>query len=89
MDELIGPQTVNTLPPATLEAFLDHGKAALTVDSDLGRARSEIDLLAKLGIDLSQITEQLTVDGVALFAKSFDTLMASIAEKSEKLRNSA
>jgi transaldolase len=89
VDELIGPHTVNTLPPATLEAFLDHGKVALTVGSELGRARSEIDLLAKLGIDLNQVTEQLTVDGVALFAKSFDTLMASIAEKSEKLRSSA
>jgi len=86
VEELIGPDTVNTVPPATLEAFLDHGRAAPTVEAGLDEARARIDSLADLGISLDRITEQLTVEGVDLFAKSFDTLMASITEKSKRLR---
>jgi transaldolase len=86
VEELIGPNTVNTVPPATLEAFLDHGRAMPTVEKGLDEARARIGRLADLGISLDGITEQLTVDGVDLFAKSFDTLMASIAEKRRRLR---
>ena len=84
VDELIGPHTVNTVPPATLEAFLDHGKVALTLERGLGEAKAQLARLKGLGISLEAITEQLTTDGVKLFADSFDTLMATIAGKSKQ-----
>jgi transaldolase len=85
VDNLIGPDTVNTLPPATLEAFLDHGEVAATVATDVVGARACVAKLAELDIDLTAITEQLQVDGVASFAKSFEDLMGSIAEKRQQL----
>ena len=81
MDTLIGPHTVNTVPPETLEAFLDHGTAARTVDADVEQARQHLAQLAELGIDLDSITAQLMIDGVDAFADSFDELMAGISEK--------
>jgi len=85
VDNLVGPDTVNTLPPATLEAFLDHGNVATTLESDVEGARSRITELAGLGIDIDAITKQLLEDGVKSFAKSFDALLASITKKREKL----
>ncbi len=85
VDSLIGPHTVNTMPPQTLNAFRDHGTVAVTVDKELDEARAQIDQLAELGIDLDAITENLQDDGVAAFVKSFEGLMASIAEKRERL----
>ncbi|MBI3960973.1 MAG: transaldolase, partial [Chloroflexi bacterium] len=85
VDALIGPDTVNTVPPATLHAFLDHGEAASTLGQNLAEAQSQLARLAGLGIDLDAITAKLQEDGVAAFAKSFETLMASIAAKREKL----
>jgi transaldolase/transaldolase/glucose-6-phosphate isomerase len=85
VDNLIGPDTVNTLPPATLEAFLSHGKVSATVERDLTGSRRRLAKLAELGIDLNGITERLQDEGVAAFAKSFESLIASIAEKPEKL----
>jgi len=85
VDSLIGPDTVNTVPPATLGAFLDHGTAASTLEVGLEEARGHLAHLAELGIDLDAITQQLQDDGVAAFAKSFEALMASITEKQEKL----
>jgi len=84
VDELIGPDTVNTMPPATLKAWLDHGRAERTVDAGLDQARADLARLAELGIDLDAITRQLTDDGVKAFDKSFETLMASIVEKRER-----
>jgi len=81
VDELIGPHTVNTLPPETLEAFLDHGNAARTVDADVEQARQHLAQLAGLGIDLGEVTTQLMGEGVDAFADSFDELMSGIAEK--------
>lgn len=86
VDTLIGPDTVNTMPLATLEAFRDHGTVALTVESDLDQARAQIEKLAALDIDLEAITQQLQDDGVTLFAKSFDSLMESIAAKREAVK---
>ena len=86
VDELIGPNTVNTVPPATLEAFLDHGRALPTIEVGLKQAKEQLARLGQLGISLDDITEQLTTDGVTLFAKSYDALIAAIAEKSERLR---
>jgi transaldolase/glucose-6-phosphate isomerase len=85
LDNLIGPDTVNTVPPATLNAFLDHGQVAVTVSDDLEGAQVRLDQLASLGIDLEAITQKLQNDGVAAFAQSFGSLMASIEAKREKL----
>jgi transaldolase len=85
VDNLIGPDTVNTLPPATLEDFLDHGKVAATVETDVDGARMRIAELAELGIDLDAITNRVLDEGVAAFAKSFEGLIASIAEKRRRL----
>lgn len=81
VDELIGPHTVNTLPPETLEAFVDHGNAARTVDAGVEQARQHLAQLADLGIDLGEVTTQLMGEGVDAFADSFDELMSGIAEK--------
>lgn len=85
VDELIGPDTVNTLPPATLDAFLDHGRAAATLTANLDEARSQIERLPELGIDLAAITQQLQDDGVSAFARPFEELLDSIAAKREQL----
>jgi transaldolase/glucose-6-phosphate isomerase len=85
IDNLIGQDTVNTIPPVTLQAFQDHGIAKSTIEEDLENARTHLTRLAQLGIDLDAITTSLQEDGVAAFAKSFETLLASIAEKRELL----
>jgi transaldolase len=86
VDELIGPQTVNTLPPATVDSFIDHGKAAETLTLGVDEAQRQIEQLKPLGIDLSAITQKLQDDGVIAFAKPFDALMQSLAEKRDRLR---
>jgi len=86
VDSLIGPDTVNTMPPETLQAFLDHGRVALTVEEGLEEARAHLALLADVSVDLPAIMQRLQDDGVAAFAKSFDSLLASIAAKREQLR---
>ncbi len=85
VDQLIGPNTVNTLPPATLKSFMDHGLVSETLTQGLEAARKEIAQLAGLGIDLNEITRRLQDEGVAAFAKSFESLMTCITEKREKL----
>jgi transaldolase len=81
VDDLIGPDTVNTLPPATLTAWKDHGRLTPAVTEGVDEAKQQLAQLAELGIDLDAIAKRLTEDGIALFAKSFDTLVASIAAK--------
>lgn len=81
VEELIGPDTVNTMPLATVEAFADHGVARRTVDAELDRAREELAALASLGVDLDAVTEQLQVEGVDKFAKSFREMLATVGEK--------
>lgn len=85
IDNLIGPETVNTMPPNTVDAFRDHGVVANTLEADVAEAQLILDNLAELGIHLDEVTEQLQVDGVAAFAKSFETLMTAIAAKRERL----
>jgi transaldolase len=85
VDNLIGPDTVNTLPPATLDDFLDHGKVATTVETDVDGARKRMAELTELGIDLDAIISEVLDEGVAAFAKSFEGLIASIAEKRRRL----
>jgi len=85
VDELIGPNTVNTIPPATFDSFMDHGRVAETLTKGWEEAQRQIEKLAQLGIDLQAVTQQLQDDGVVAFAKPFDALMQSIAEKRERL----
>jgi len=85
VDELIGAHTVNTVPPNTLEALLDHATVTDTVETDVDNARAQIAQLDELGIDLDQITEDLQDEGVDKFAASFESLMDSIKEKRERL----
>jgi transaldolase len=85
VDNLIGPDTVNTAPLATIEAYLDHGRLERTVDRDLQEAHRKIDRLRELGVDLDEITERLQVDGVKAFAGSFDSLLSSIEAKQKTL----
>ncbi len=86
VDSLIGPNTVNTVPPDTLEAWLDHGTVTPVVSSGVDRALEALDDLREMGIDLDAIMAQLQDDGVASFSKSFDDLMAGIESKTAKLR---
>jgi transaldolase/glucose-6-phosphate isomerase len=85
VDALIGPDTVNTVPPATVNAFRDHGTVALTLEAGIEEANTQLARLAGLGVDLEAITQKLQDDGVAAFAKSFESLVASIAVKRERL----
>ncbi|HVF24492.1 MAG TPA: transaldolase [Anaerolineales bacterium] len=85
VDNLIGPDTVNTIPPKTLEAFADHGTVALTLESGLDQARSQLNTLAELGIDLDEVTRQLLDEGVENFVKPYDELIKSITEKKMEL----
>ena len=81
VDELIAPNTVNTVPPATYTAVRDHGKTEVAIEKDLEGARATIAKLAELGIDLKQVTQQLQDEGVAQFMASFDTMTGSITAK--------
>ncbi|MBX3284331.1 MAG: transaldolase [Acidimicrobiales bacterium] len=81
VDTLIAPQTVNTMPESTLEAFEAHGTVARTADADLAGARAVLDELAGLGIDLDDVTRQLEDEGVAAFEKSYDELLSSLRDK--------
>jgi len=85
VEELIGTDTVNTMPPAVLQAFLDHGYIAPTLDTGLDEAKGKLNRLAGLGIDLDGILLKLQEDGVDAFKQSFDDLMDSIAEKRKYL----
>ncbi|HEX9288141.1 MAG TPA: transaldolase [Anaeromyxobacteraceae bacterium] len=78
VEELIGPQTVDTVPPATFDAFRDHGRVAPTLEAGLDDARAAIAELAALGISLDDVTERLLEDGVRLFAEPFAKLLATI-----------
>lgn len=80
VEELIGADTVNTVPPATYESFRDQGRVTDSITSDLEGARATLDGLRRTGIDLDAITTRLTEDGVKLFADSFDKLMKTIEE---------
>jgi transaldolase len=76
VESLIGTETINTVPDATLAAFRDHGKSAATLESGMNDAQSHFDALAKAGIDMQQAGEILQVEGVKLFEQAFDQLLA-------------
>ena len=78
VDELIGPDTVNTMPPQTLAAFNHHGTVALTIGRDLEGARRLFERLPELGIPAALLIAELEEEGVAAFAKSYETLLAAL-----------
>src|SRR5216684_8110244 len=84
IEELIGPDTVNTVPPATLEAFRDHGKPRQSLTEDLDAARRTMADLAAVGIVMKDVTDKLTADGVKLFADAFDTLLAAVEKNTKR-----
>ncbi len=85
VDTLIGPDTVNTLPDATIEAFEDHGVVDRTVDDGVDEARRMLEALAEVGVDLDDVTRQLEVEGVAAFEKSFDELLTTLDQQAASL----
>ena len=85
VDELIGPDTVNTMPPATLNAFRDHGRPRSSLKEGTDEAEGSLAQLVELGVDLDGITAQLQQDGVAAFVDSFDKLIAALDEKRRSL----
>jgi transaldolase / glucose-6-phosphate isomerase len=85
VEELIGPDTVDTMPPATIDAFRDHGKLRNSLTEDVAGAQTVMDNLAKAGISIKEVTTKLTDDGVKLFADAFHKLLAAV-EKSTRLK---
>ena len=85
VDSLIGPDTVNTIPDATLELFLDHGTVARTLDNDPGGPAAKLEKLAEVGVDLDDVAQRLEDEGVASFGKSFDELITALTTKAEQL----
>jgi len=81
VDNLIGPDTVNTLPDATLEAFADHGTVARTVDADPVAAHDLLRAVDSVGVDLVDVSRVLEEEGVAAFVASFDDLLADLTAK--------
>jgi transaldolase len=81
VDELIGPDTVNTMPPKTMDAFRDHGTVKVTLTEDVEGARKTIADAERLGLDLDGVTKTLVDEGVASFTKSFDDLLAAIGKQ--------
>jgi transaldolase len=85
VEQLIGPHTVNTMPPQTVTAFAEHGEVERTVDKDLGAAEAVIRDLGQLGVSIDDVTAKLLVDGLASFQKSYDTLISGLAKKTKAL----
>lgn len=82
VEELVAPDTVNTMPLPTIEAFADHGSPAVTIDAArVDRARRELDRLEQAGIDMSVVTDELRDEGVTAFVTAFDGLLADVASK--------
>jgi transaldolase len=85
VEELIGPDTVNTMPPATIDAFRDHGTVARTIDKDLLQAQKDLNAIEAAGVSMREVTDKLLVDGLASFQKSFETLIGGLEKKTKQL----
>jgi transaldolase/glucose-6-phosphate isomerase len=83
VEELIGPDTVDTIPPATLDAFRDHGKPRASLTENLEAAHRTMETVAKVGISMKEVTDKLTDDGVRLFAEAFDKLLEAVAKSTK------
>lgn len=86
IDELIGPDTISTMPPKTLDAFRDHGSVRARLEQNIDGARAILAEAEQLGLSLRAVTDELTVDGVRQFEHSLETLLAAIAEKHKRFR---
>src|SRR5437764_2782801 len=86
VEELIGPDTVDTVPPATLAAFREHGEVRRSLDENVDLAHRQLKQLAETGVDLDQVTHELEVEGVDAFSKSFESLLATLAKASKDIR---
>ena len=84
MEELIGPDTVNTVPPATLEAFRDHGRTRPSMIEDIDGARAQLLAIEQHGVDLDAVCQELTIEGVKKFVDSFDDLMNTLEKKRQE-----
>ena len=85
VDSLIGPDTVNTIPDATVEAFVDHGTVARTIDNDVAEATRVLERVEAVGVSMDDVAETLEAEGVAAFVKSFDELLQSLQDKANEL----
>jgi transaldolase/glucose-6-phosphate isomerase len=83
VDELIGPDTVNTIPPATFDAYRDHGHPKARLVEDVEAANRTMQTLARVGISIKEVTDKLTDDGVRLFAEAFDKLLKAVDKSSQ------
>ncbi|MFL5479274.1 MAG: transaldolase family protein, partial [Gemmatimonadaceae bacterium] len=81
VEELIGPDTVDTMPPATIDAFRDHGVVEKNVDKKVAAAEGLLREIEAVGISVNEVTAKLLVDGIASFQKSFDELVAGLESK--------
>jgi transaldolase/glucose-6-phosphate isomerase len=86
VEELIGPDTVDTIPPATLAAFREHGEVRRSLDENLDLAKRQLRQLAEAGIDLDKVTQELEVEGVDAFTKSFESLLATLTKAAKEIR---
>ena len=84
VEELIGPDTVNTMPPATIDAFRDHGHLRNSLTEDVAGAQKVMDDLGRSGISMKEVTDKLTDDGVKLFADAFDKLLAAVEKSTQQ-----
>jgi transaldolase len=85
VEELIGPQTVDTMPLETIEAFLDHGELERTLDRDVAGAHATLRSIEEQGVSMERVTDELIAEGVAAFGKSFDELIAAIDSQRKAL----
>jgi transaldolase / glucose-6-phosphate isomerase len=83
VEELIGSDTVDTMPPATIDAFRDHGRVRNSLTEDVSGAKKVMDDLARAGVSMKEVTDKLTNDGVKLFADAFDKLLAAVAKSTQ------
>jgi transaldolase len=83
VEELIGPDTVNTMPPATVDAFRDHGRVRRSLTEDVPGAEKTMNDLARAGVSIKEVTDKLTDDGVKLFADAFDKLLTAVAKNTQ------
>jgi transaldolase len=88
VDSLIGPHTVDTMPDATVTAFLDHGEVRRTVDEGVDEARAHLDRLADAGIDMADVSRVLEEEGVSSFMKSFEELIQALSDKANAISGS-
>lgn len=86
VESLIGPQTINTMPPATFKAFKDHGQVSPTLTENIDQARATMNVLQTMGISFKVVTDQLLVDAVEKFLKPFDSLLAKLSDRAELAR---